>query len=75
MIYLIHAQMRVPEDSDSFAHLVNNMQKRTDPDRYRAMRKSFSLRPAPSLKELRKKLDDAKASLAEVTILSHFLLD
>ena len=56
----------MPEDSDSFAHLVKNMQKRTDPQRYRAMRESFSLRPAPSLKELRKKLDDAKILLAEV---------
>lgn len=59
-------QLRVPEDSDSFAHLVKKMQKRTDPERYRAMRKNFSLAPAPSLKELRKKLDDAKVSLAEV---------
>ncbi len=58
--------MRVPEDSDSFAHLVKNMRKRTDPIRYRAMRKSFSLSPAPSLKELRKKLDNAKVSLSEV---------
>ena len=63
-------QLRVPEDSDSVAHLVKNMRKRTDPERHRRLRESFSLRPAPALKELRAKLEKAKGSLAEVKLSS-----
>ena len=66
-------QLRVPEDSDSFAHLVKNMRKRTDPDRLKKARKAFTLEPAPTLKDLRQKLEKAKTSVSEVLLSNNVI--